>query len=76
MNVNNGVLILNEKTAAEIVRKELAGWIGWPGAAADAHGWRCYHVDRYGECDCLDEMVSGVMLALTGEEPTSASEES
>lgn len=29
------------------------------------HSWRCDHPDRYGECDCLDELLADLHAALT-----------
>jgi len=25
------------------------------------HGWRCDHPDRYGECECLEELIEELM---------------
>ena len=28
------------------------------------HGWRCAYPDRYGPCDCFDEMVEALTAAV------------
>lgn len=28
---------------------------------SDLHSWRCEHVDRYGECNCLDGLMDDLM---------------
>jgi hypothetical protein len=44
------------------VRKVLVEWGCEPGASP--HGWRCEYPERYGDCDCLNEMANDVLRAL------------
>lgn len=30
----------------------------------DPHGWRCYHPDRYGPCDCAEQVADAVLALL------------
>lgn len=34
------------------------------GPGNSIHGWRCEHADRYGPCDCVDELADTILAVL------------
>lgn len=36
-------------------------------SGVDPHNWRCYHPDRYGPCECAEDIADAVLVAVRGE---------
>lgn len=34
------------------------------GPQTSIHSWRCAHPDRYGDCDCVDELAADLALRI------------
>ena len=57
----NGSLASEELATA--LRRVLAE-NGISGNHDGLHGWRCAYPDRYGECSCVDELVSEIVACI------------
>lgn len=53
---------MSAPTGREVVVKVLEDEGGKPGHSI--HSWRCEYPDRFGPCDCLDQVASEILTRL------------
>jgi hypothetical protein len=59
-----GTTITTDDATVQLVADAISREGGEPGNSL--HGWRCEYPDRYGKCECLNQVATGILAALTG----------
>ena len=59
LDIEDEMEVIVRKRLLEHIAKTLPEWGVGPAYSRDGiHGWRCEHVDRYGPCDCFDDVMA------------------